>query len=504
MMSRQERRKIELQERKAQKKARMGAQRQLREEQEAGGMPVKMQKTAAHSKSSFKTVQEEKEADQERGIAHIKTMNRILPGIFQKLSRVKDFRHPGKIKYKAAVLLLSGLLSFVFQKTSRREANRELTTATFMENVKLCIPDLEEMPHHDTIQRFLAVMDINDLEKTHMELVREFITSKKFSRYLLGCSYPIAIDGSQKYAYNFLWAEECQRRKVNGKDQYYCSALEASLAFQGGLTIPLCTEFLDYMEGDVDSDKQDCELKAFRRLARKLKGFFPKLKVIVLLDGLYPNGDVFELCRSYKWQYMIVLQDDSLKSVWEEYYALKDFEKGNEMSYVWGGRRQRFTWVNEISYLYDNMKKEQIVHVVMCEEMWDEVAPDGSIVQKTGTHTWISSEPLHRGNIHERCNVGARHRWAIETGFLVEKRHGYQYEHTFSFNWNAMKGYHLLMRLAHMINIIAQYGSLLKNLFLEKGMRAAIKYLDEIFRRILLDPVRVMNALSSPYQIRFG
>lgn len=67
-----------------------------------------------------------------------------------------------------------------------------------------------------------------------------------------------------------------------------------------------------------------------------------------------------------------------------------------------------------------------------------------------------------------------------------------------------MKGYHLLMRLAHMINIIAQYGSLLKNLFLEKGMRAAIKYLDEIFRRILLDPVRVMNALSSPYQIRFG
>jgi len=54
-----------------------------------------------------------------------------------------------------------------------------------------------------------------------------------------------------------------------------------------------------------------------------------------------------------------------------------------------------------------------------------------------------------------------------------------------------------------MINSIAQYGSVLKSLFLEKGMRAAIKYLDEIFRRILLDPVRVMKALSSPYQIRF-
>ena len=59
------------------------------------------------------------------------------------------------------------------------------------------------------------------------------------------------------------------------------------------------------------------------------------------------------------------------------------------------------------------------------------------------------------------------------------------------------------MRLAHMINIISQYGSILKNLFLEKGMRAAIKCLDEIFRRILIDPLRVMKALSSPYQIRF-
>ena len=113
-MSRQERRKIALQERKVQKKARMEAQRQLREEQEAVGMPVKMQKTAANSKSSFKTVQEEKEADQDRGVAYLKTMAPILPRIFQNLSRVKDFRHPGKIKYKAAVLLLSGLLSFVF------------------------------------------------------------------------------------------------------------------------------------------------------------------------------------------------------------------------------------------------------------------------------------------------------------------------------------------------------------------------------------------------------
>ena len=82
-MSRQERRKIALQERKVQKKARMEAQRQLREEQEAVGMPVKMQKTAANSKSSFKTVQEEKEADQDRGVAYLNTRPRYCRGFFR-------------------------------------------------------------------------------------------------------------------------------------------------------------------------------------------------------------------------------------------------------------------------------------------------------------------------------------------------------------------------------------------------------------------------------------
>lgn len=56
------------------------------------------------------------------------------------------------------------------------------------------------------------------------------------------------------------------------------------------MTIPLMSEFLSYTEGDIDTNKQDCELKAFKRLARRLKSAFKRLPVMVLLDGLYPNG----------------------------------------------------------------------------------------------------------------------------------------------------------------------------------------------------------------------
>ena len=54
------------------------------------------------------------------------------------------------------------------------------------------------------------------------------------------------------------------------------------------------SEFLSYTEGDQASSKQDCELKAFKRLAEKIKKRFPRLPIQILLDGLYPNGPVME------------------------------------------------------------------------------------------------------------------------------------------------------------------------------------------------------------------
>ena len=58
------------------------------------------------------------------------------------------------------------------------------------------------------------------------------------------------------------------------------------------LQCSLINEFLDYQEGDTEQSKQDCETRAFRRLAARIKGFFPKL--LLLLDGFYAKGPVME------------------------------------------------------------------------------------------------------------------------------------------------------------------------------------------------------------------
>ena len=158
--------------------------------------------------------------------------------------------------------------------------------------------------------------------------------------------------------------------------------------------------------------------------------------------------------------------------------------ENNEFDRTWVNRRQHFQWVNDIRYYYGQReRKRQIVHVVVCEESWEEVdQKSNKIVTKRGRHAWISSKPLNKGNVYEHCNLAARHRWGIDTGILVEKRHGYQYEHCFSYNWKAMRGYHYLMRLGHMINVLVQYSERLVNLFNTLGIRGYYALLEIVLQ----------------------
>ena len=417
------------------------------------------------------------------------------------------------IRHKLTVLLLYGILMFVYQMSSRREANREMSLPQFWENLKLLFPELESLPHQDTLARLLARIEGDQIQESLLALIEQLIRNKKFSRYLISHCYPIAIDGTGKLKRDWLWTAQCLERQVQTKQedgaagsrpQYYVYVLEAKLVFANGMSIPLLSEFLDYGLGDQERNKQDCEVKAFYRLAQRVKAYFPRLPVLVLLDGLYADGPVLELCRRYHWQFMIVLQDKDLPAVWEEVKGLEKLQRQNQLEQKWGNRKQRFRWVNEIEYRYgEKQRKKLIIHVVGCEENWEEItANSAAVVSKTARHAWISSVPLNRDNVHERCNLGARYRWGIEEGILVEKRQGYQYEHSFSYNWEAMRGYHFLMQIAHLLNTLVQNSARLVRLVRSRGLRGLLQFLRTTCSGPWLDAERIRQLLASPCQIR--
>jgi hypothetical protein len=459
--------------------------------QKAEGLIPHERMHISNSTCKYKTVEEEGLARMGITVEHVRIYRNQLPVLLKRLAKIPDPRNPQKRKHKLTVLILYGILTFVYQIPSRREANRVMTMPQFVENLQLLFPELESIPHHDTLMRLLATIDVDQIEQAHIELIRRLIRNKKFYHYLINHSYPIAIDGTQKFKRDEIWSEECSGRTVGKGDkaisQYYVYVLEASLAFHNGMVIPLMSEFLDFTKGDTSETKEDCETKAFKRLAARLKNEFKRLGIMLLLDGLYPNGPIMEICRKNKWDFMMVLQDKSLPSVWEEFYGLMQLQTDQKLSMTWGDRKQEFDWVNNIEYYYGpNQKKKMILHLVTCKETWKEVdKSSGEIITSKSRHAWVSSKPLAKQNVHERCNLSARHRWGIEINILIEKHHGYNYEHCFSYDWKAMKGYHYLMRLAHLINVLAEYSESFVSYIKGKGIRNIILF--------------IRNTLSGPW-----
>lgn len=493
---------------KAEIKQRKKAQKVLREDENIKGLQKGSHGTISNCKCRFENVDEEKYVRNQAVAEQIKIFRSKLPVLLKRLSKIKDPRNPEKIKHKITTLMIYGILTFVFQMASCREANREMTRPMFWQNLQYFFPELESLPHHDTLKRLLSKIDVNQIEDIHLDLIRKMIRKKKFYRYLIDKCYPIAIDGTGKFKRDWLWDEECLERNIKKdnetKKQYHVYVLEANLAFRDGMTIPLMSEVLSYTKGDTGNDKQDCEQKAFYRLASRLKSAFPALKIMVFLDGLYANGPVVEICRKNNWQFMIVLQNDALPSVTREFEALKNLDEKIRHRGIWGDRKQFFRWVNDIDYRFDkNGKKSQILHVVECKESWHEINPEtGQPEENCSRHVWLSSEPLDRRNLHERCNLGARSRWCIESGILVEKHHGYQYEHCFSYDWNAMKGYHILMRIGHMLNILARYSEKLTKIVKDTGVRGLIRFFRETMASPWLDYPWQKERLAAPFQLR--
>lgn len=458
--------------------------------------------TLPNAKVPYDTAGDEQAAREAMVAAQLKVWRRHLPGLFQKMSHIADPRRAGSVRHRLTVVLFYGLLLFIFQYASRREANRNVTSPTLADALRHVFPDLLSIPHYDTVERMLRTIPVDEWEAVLHDRVTTILRQHGVQRYLVSHRWVVAVDGTQKFARHQAFADEALRQRLSDRDtQYRVYVLEAVLVTGQGLTLPLMTTFAENHTGADTDTKQDCEQKAFRRLARRLKAWFPRRRLLLILDGLYPNGPVMTLCRQNHWDFMMVLPRDCLPSVWDEVAGLIALDTDDEQygTYHWGDRDQQFRWVNAIDYAYrapTGQMLRQRVHVALCQETW--VDADGR--SHRALWAWISGQRLDADNIVARCNRAGRHRWAIEAEFLIEKRYGDHFEHAYSYNWAALKGWHYLMKLAHLLNVLTLWSQVGSDLLKRRGYRDTIRFLRETWTGRWLSPAflqaRCMGSLA--------
>lgn len=461
-----------------------------------------MQNTESHNKTACDRTKAEK-GPEVIEVFH-KTLRRFFPKLPKWIDDMDDPRQINKTEYNTAHLFWLGTFMFLMKLGSRRQINFRFNTEEFRGNLNLLSGENNErVADHGTLENLVKQTPPENLSGLKQKMLRSLIRKKTLeSNRLLAKYYLIAIDGTGHLTFGEKrHCPYCLTKKVNGKIYYYHNVLDAKIVTENGFALSAENEMIENtpsaQELSVKKKKQDCELKAFYRLAPELKKEFPQLKICLLLDSLYACDPVFDICDKYGWKYIITFKEGSMPETYAWYESLKKKHQPENKANIKNGKiTQRFNWVTGIKY------RGPEINILECNER--KRSKEGKLTDTR--FLWITNLKINECNFEEIAK-GGRLRWKIENeGFNAQKNGGYNLEHSYSQNETASKNYYILLQIAHIINQLMEKGSLLR-----KQIRKTFGCLRNIARQLLEDfrtktftSEKLQSCFASPFQIRFG
>lgn len=215
-----------------------------------------------------------------------------------------------------------------------------------------------------------------------------------------------------------------------------------------------------------------CEIKAFKRLAKKIKQEYPRLKIIIGADALYAKKPIIDICKGNKWKYIIRFKEGSIPSLYKEFTAI--VKEGNESN------KERYEYVTQIDY------QEEKINIIKYK---DKI--------KNTEFVYITDLPISNKNIEATINIG-RKRWKIENeGFNVQKNGTFDIGHLYSKNSVAIKVHYLMIQIAHIIRQLLEKGS--KNI---KEMELKINEISHKIKQTLISTITNLM-VHNKVQLRF-
>lgn len=374
-----------------------------------------------------------------------------------------DSRDPTAITYPTRFMAWVGLLLFLMHLGSRRQLDALLDrnyTQTLGNVNRLARTRQQSLPVHDTLDYFLGHVPVHAFADLRLLMVQRLIRMKALDDARLLGHCIVLFDATLLFSFERRHCPACLERKTSSGACYQHHALEAKLLGPAGLVLSIGTEFIENADAASDADpeqfKQDCELKAFKRLAPQLKHDFPQLLIVMGGDALYACGATFQIARDNNWSYVLTFKPGRLPTVWDEFQRLKEITPENvRRRQLPDGTTRVFRWVNDLSY-EDDQKRRWTFHALECIE----TSPTG----EEQCFAWITDLPVGAKNV-ELIAQGGRSRWKIENeAFNRQKNHGPNLEHMYSTDPERWKAYYHLLQIAFILTQLVERGSLLRQL----------------------------------------
>lgn len=442
----------------------------------------------------------------------VRTLRHFWSSFSAWLDQVPDTRFQPYVVYHRRFLLWWGIGLFLFKLGSRRQLDFDLRceeTYLLTNLNRLAQTHQETLPVHKTLVHFLSHVGWEPLVRLRTQMMRRLIRMKALDPSRLQRHLVLAVDATGHLAFSKRHCPQCLVFDHDSRTYYLHEVLEAKLVTPGGLALSLANEFIENADASGASDsearKQDCESKAFQRLAPQIKNAFPQLLLLLTSDSLYACAPVIRTCEQNHWAYVFTFKSTRLPTAWEEFQALLRLTPlSRRRVQLPDGTVQVYRWVHGLPH-EDEHGRLYHVNAIQCEE-----TPPG---ESPALFAWITNLPVTAQNVVEIATKGGRLRSKIENqGFNIQKNSGLNLEHAYSTDPEILKAFYVLLQIAHLLLQLVEQGSLLKNLARQAGKATALELfgsLKNIARR-LLEAFRYFPipdaayASDSPIQIRFN
>mgnify|MGYP001134001258 CR=1 FL=1 len=406
----------------------------------------------------------------------VTVIKQYFPELIKKFNELTDIRKQSYVKYQMKVIFIVRLMGLMCEIKSMQGMTRELNTEEAIENIaQICGLELKEIPHCDTINDVFEEVKVEEIEKIRKYMITKLIRGKIIEKYKIRDRYyHIIVDGTGLATSRKKYNENClvkNKTDKNGKEyqEYSTYVLEAKLVV-GEMVYSIGSEFVE--NAKENETKQDCEIKAFKRLAEKLKKEYPKLKIIISGDALYANKPVLDICRKNGWKYIIRFKEGAIPSLYNEYETI--VAKSNEST------------IKDYEYITGLEYQEEKLNIIKYTD------------SKKGTeYVYITDLPITNKNIKATVNVG-RHRWKIENeGFNIQKNETFDIGHLYSKNQVAIKVHYLMVQIAHIIRQLLEKG--LKGI---KELKLKLKEISQQIKQQLISTITNLT-VHNKIQLRF-
>ncbi len=430
-------------------------------------------------------IEKKKLREKDKGIIDfVKMQNHFFPNLIKELGKVKDPRKENYTEYTSEELLYPVILKNSCTIESMRQMTEWFDDANCASNLgKLIGRKIENIPHYDTINNFLERLETKEINKVRIEMLKKLIRSKTFYQARMAENqWMVILDGTGLYHFREKHCENCLVKEVtdkegNKKKVYYHSVLEAKIVMADNIIISLGTEFIENESENVS--KQDCEIKASKRLLKRIKKEFPRLKICILGDSLYAIESIIDICKEYDWNYLLRCKEGRQKNLILDYrYVIENGEYGEKKKML---RAEKGTakYVNHVEEITGKTFTANIF-----EYEYEQINKRTN-KKNTVKFQWITDIELTNRNIEEMVKCG-RKRWKIENeGFNTQKNILYKIEHLNSKNPNAMKNHYLLTQITDIIMQLYLAGTkVLKEL--KQAIKNTSSRLLETFRQAIV------------------